>query len=242
MGRSRPGALLADKRGAPTICLRKLVAFVGRIQASGCDGRLRGSAAGRAQDLAAFLKQLSAAFAPHGWIVVMAVPFDDDNWPYAAYAQLVDYTLLMAYDEHDDSSGAGSIAGQSWFENTLDKRMRVLAPRRTIVSIGSYAYDWNGGARGQSDLRRCGHRRARLRSEDRSSTTRPTIRTSPTSKTTRPSTMSGFSTRVTAFNEIHAADIYRPAGYALWRLGSEDPSIWSVMGRAYGAARARRHA
>ena len=35
---------------------------------------------------------------------------------------------------------------------------------------------------------------------------------------------SGSSTAVTAFNEIHASDIYRPAGYALWRLGSEDPS------------------
>ena len=40
---------------------------------------------------------------------------------------------------------------------------------------------------------------------------------------------------VTAFNEIHAADAYRPAGYALWRLGSEDASVWSVLQRSYGA-------
>jgi hypothetical protein len=40
---------------------------------------------------------------------------------------------------------------------------------------------------------------------------------------------------VTAYNEIHAADIYQPAGYAVWRLGSEDPSLWSVMGQPYGA-------
>jgi len=39
----------------------------------------------------------------------------------------------------------------------------------------------------------------------------------------------------TAFNEIHAADDYQPAGYAVWRLGSEDPSIWSTLGRRYGA-------
>ena len=38
---------------------------------------------------------------------------------------------------------------------------------------------------------------------------------------------------VTAFNQIHAADPYRPAGYALWRLGSEDPSILPLMGRSY---------
>ncbi len=41
---------------------------------------------------------------------------------------------------------------------------------------------------------------------------------------------------MTAFNQIRAADVFRPAGYALWRLGSEDPSIWSVLGRNYNAA------
>ena len=40
---------------------------------------------------------------------------------------------------------------------------------------------------------------------------------------------------VTAYNQIHAADVFQPAGYALWRLGSEDPSVWSVFGRPYGA-------
>ena len=44
-----------------------------------------------------------------------------------------------------------------------------------------------------------------------------------------------FLDAVTAYNEIHAADVYQPAGYAIWRLGSEDPSLWSVMGRPYGA-------
>ena len=47
--------------------------------------------------------------------------------------------------------------------------------------------------------------------------------------------MSGSWTAVTAFNQIHAADPYRPAGYALWRLGSEDPSIIPLMGRPYNA-------
>jgi cellulose synthase/poly-beta-1,6-N-acetylglucosamine synthase-like glycosyltransferase/peptidoglycan/xylan/chitin deacetylase (PgdA/CDA1 family) len=44
-----------------------------------------------------------------------------------------------------------------------------------------------------------------------------------------------FLDAATGYNEIHSADIYRPAGYALWRLGSEDPSIWNVMGRPYGS-------
>ncbi len=40
---------------------------------------------------------------------------------------------------------------------------------------------------------------------------------------------------MTAYNHLRAADKYRPAGYALWRLGAEDPSIWQVMPRSYGA-------
>ena len=44
-----------------------------------------------------------------------------------------------------------------------------------------------------------------------------------------------FLDAVTAYNHLRAADRYRPAGYALWRLGAEDPSIWQVMPRAYGA-------
>ena len=41
---------------------------------------------------------------------------------------------------------------------------------------------------------------------------------------------------VTAYNQIRAAGPYNFAGYALWRLGSEDPSIWSVFGSQHDAA------
>ena len=40
---------------------------------------------------------------------------------------------------------------------------------------------------------------------------------------------------VTAYNEIEAGDAYGVAGYALWRVGSEDPSVWSVLGQPYGS-------
>jgi hypothetical protein len=28
---------------------------------------------------------------------------------------------------------------------------------------------------------------------------------------------------------MRAASGYKPAGFAIWRLGSEDPSIWSIL-------------
>ncbi|MBV9062214.1 MAG: polysaccharide deacetylase family protein, partial [Alphaproteobacteria bacterium] len=191
-------------------------------------------------DLALFLRQLRAAFTPHGWTVVIAAPFANDKWPLASFAADVDYTLLMAYDEHASSHAPGSIAGQTWFENLLDKRMEVLSPERTIVALGSYAYDWNS-----DDVDSISFEEAVIAANDADAT----VQFDPTSNNPHFSYVEDDQDRtrhdvwlldgVTAYNQIHAADLYRPAGYAVWRLGSEDPSIWSVVGRPYGATAPR---
>jgi cellulose synthase/poly-beta-1,6-N-acetylglucosamine synthase-like glycosyltransferase/peptidoglycan/xylan/chitin deacetylase (PgdA/CDA1 family) len=226
--------LLSDQARRDAL-VRKLVAFVATYKLQGVTVDFEEVPQGAQSDLASFLKEMSAAFAPRGWIVVMAVPFDDDHWPYAGYAKIVDYTLLMAYDQHDDSSPAGSIAGQSWYETTLDKRMRVLAPGRTIVSIGSYAYDWNEGHADNltfEDAVVAAHDSdAKIDFDD--ATNNPHFSYIEDDQTKHDV---WFLDAATGYNEIHSADIYQPAGYALWRLGSEDPSIWNVMGRKYGEA------
>ncbi len=183
-------------------------------------------------DLQQFLHELQMQFAPRGWLIAMAAPFDDQKWPYAAYAKNIDYTILMAYDEHDQSDEPGSIAGQSWYETKLDARMKVLAPDRTIIGIGSYAYDWNGGPADAISFED-----AMVAAQDAGAV----IDFDDATNNPHFSYMEDGNIRhdiwfldgATAFNEIHAADVYEPAGYALWRLGTEDPSIWNVMGRPY---------
>ena len=187
------------------------------------------------KNLEAFLADMSAAFAPHGWIIVQTVPFDDETWPFEAYANIVDYTLLMAYDEHDDAGAPGSIAGQGWFEKTLAQRMRVLDPQSTIVGIGNYGYDWHGnqyadGLNFQDAVLAARDSEADIDFDDATGNAHFSYLENDKSRHEV-----WFLDAVTAFNQIHAADIYRPAGYALWKIGSEDPSVWPLMGRAYGA-------
>jgi cellulose synthase/poly-beta-1,6-N-acetylglucosamine synthase-like glycosyltransferase/peptidoglycan/xylan/chitin deacetylase (PgdA/CDA1 family)/spore germination protein YaaH len=187
------------------------------------------------KNLQRFLTEMAAAFAPHKYVIVLAVPFDDDSWPYTTYASIADYLLLMAYDQHWEDGAPGSIAAQSWFEVTLDKRMRTLDPERTIIAIGSYGYDWVQGQAAE-DLT---FEEAVLSARD----SEADIDFDPETNNPHFSFIEDNGQRhdvwfldgVTAFNEIHAADVYEPAGYALWRLGSEDPSIWSVLGRPYNA-------
>jgi cellulose synthase/poly-beta-1,6-N-acetylglucosamine synthase-like glycosyltransferase/peptidoglycan/xylan/chitin deacetylase (PgdA/CDA1 family) len=187
-------------------------------------------------NLKTFLSEMSAAFAPHGWTLIQTVPFDDDTWPYEDYAGIVDYTVLMAYDEHDDAGAAGSIAGQDWFEKTLAQRMRVLDPASTIVGIGNYGYDWHGNKYAdslnfQDAVLAARDSEAEIDFDDATGNAHFSYLENDKSKHDV-----WFLDAVSAFNEIHAADAYRPAGYALWKIGSEDPSVWPVMRRAYGAA------
>ncbi len=186
-------------------------------------------------DLDMFLKELSAQFAPNGWVLVQCAPFEEDTWPYARFAKSIDYTVLMAYDQHDDADIAGPIAGESWFEETLDKRMKELPPSRTIIAVGSYAYDWHA----QELADNLTFQGAMVAAKDSSAR----VDFDPNSNNPHFSYFENDHVRhdvwfldgVTVFNQIHAADVFQPVGYALWKVGSEDPTIWSVLGRPYDA-------
>ncbi|MFZ0558920.1 MAG: glycosyltransferase [Methylovirgula sp.] len=187
-------------------------------------------------DLKIFLKEMRAAFEPRGWQILLAVPFDDDSWDYVAYSHLVDYLILMAYDEHWEEGASGSIASQEWYERLLDERMKDLNPNHTIIALGNYGYDWAPG-KPANDL--TFQETARLAHATDAEIDFDADAENPhfTYKGADGAAHDvWFLDAVTAFNEIHAADIYKPVGYALWRLGSEDPSIWSVMGQPYNAA------
>jgi cellulose synthase/poly-beta-1,6-N-acetylglucosamine synthase-like glycosyltransferase/peptidoglycan/xylan/chitin deacetylase (PgdA/CDA1 family) len=227
-------ALLANRTRRVAL-VKQLTDYMGQHKLDGIVSDIEALPQSAYGDYGMFLKELTASFKPHGWIVVLASPVSNDKWPWAAYANDTDYMMLMAYDEHTTPNAPGSIAGQSWFENILDKRMKSLNPEKTIIALGSYAYDWNG-----DDVDSLAFEEAVIAANDSNAeidfddaTNNPHF-----SYTEDDGTVHNvwLLDAVTAYNEIHAADVYHPAGYAVWRLGSEDPSIWSVMGRPYGAA------
>ena len=113
--------------------------------------------------------------------------------------------------------------------------MQELDPDRTILAIGGYGYDWVKG-----------HETQELTFEEAVLSARDSeadIEFDPQTANPHFSFIEDDGNRhdvwfldgVTAFNEIEAGDAYRMAGYALWRVGSEDPSVWSVLGQTYGA-------
>ncbi len=183
-------------------------------------------------NLLRFMQELHAAFQPRGWLITQAVPFDDSEWNYRAYAAATDYLMLMAYDEHWSASDPGAVASQTWFETTLSKRMRELQAARTIVCIGGYGYDWTQGEKEATEVTFQEAVLSAHESDDAHIAFDPAAR-NPVFKYDEDDGTHHtvwFLDAVTAYNEMRVAHPYNCAGFALWRLGSEDPSLWNVFG------------
>lgn len=182
--------------------------------------------------LQTFVSELHASFKPHGWLVTQAVPFDNPEWNYKAYSAATDYLMLMAYDQHWAVGEAGPVSGQDWFDENLVKRMKDLPPSKTIVCIGSYGYDWT---KGEPESQTLTFQEAIINARDSEADIdfddpgyNPHYSYVEDDKTVH---TVWFLDAATAYNQIRAASGYNCAGYALWRLGSEDPSVWSIFAK-----------
>jgi len=100
--------LLADRKRSDQL-LDQIVQFVAANKFQGVTIDFEEVPMGAHKDLEDFLSRMSAAFAPHDWIIAQAAPFDDDDWPYQTYADIVDYTMLMAYDQTDENGAPGRL-------------------------------------------------------------------------------------------------------------------------------------
>ncbi|PYS82153.1 MAG: polysaccharide deacetylase [Acidobacteria bacterium] len=178
-----------------------------------------------------FMQELHAAFQPRGLLVAQAVPFDNPDWNYRAYADTADYLMLMAYDQHWASSAPGSVAAENWFDQLLARRMRELDPSKTIVCVGNYGYDWSNAGEEAPEVT---FQEAVLAARDSGVEIKfdPATRNPHFSYEEEDGTHHSvwFLDAVTIYNEMRASQQFHPAGFALWRLGSEDPSLWKVFG------------
>jgi peptidoglycan-N-acetylglucosamine deacetylase len=182
-------------------------------------------------NLLTFMQELHTTFAIKGLLVAQAVPFDDPDWNYKAYAAASDYLILMAYDQHWTGSDAGPVAAQDWFEQKLISRMHELDAAKTIVALGNYGYNWSDATKSADEVT---FQEALITA--RESSAAPAFDTATRNpyfeydEDDQSHHKVWFLDAVTAFNQMRAASGYKPAGYGIWRLGSEDPSVWSILG------------
>ncbi len=188
----------------------------------------------------ALLAEARAALRPLGREVWVSVPVADTTWDLKKFQSVADTVVLMAYDEHWANGAAGPAASEDWFEGVLKTDMAQLDPAHTIVALGDYGYDWTlkdakGPARADTvvfyDATQTAHDAGAAVSLDENALN-PTYAYQDDDGRKH---VVWFLDAASTFNEIKVADAYRPRGYALWRMGAEDPAVWKFFRQPYGS-------
>ena len=172
-----------------------------------------------------------------GLKLYIAVPVNDKDFDYAAVAQNTDGIILMNYDEHYPGGMPGAVASQDWFIKNLKDALKVIPRQKIIAAVGNYGYDWamkKGQKKGAApaDVHNVSVQEAWLEAEDAESdidfdgdAMNPHFAYLD-EKNVRHDVW--FLDGVTALNEMRGARELGITTFALWRLGSEDRSLWAV--------------
>jgi cellulose synthase/poly-beta-1,6-N-acetylglucosamine synthase-like glycosyltransferase/peptidoglycan/xylan/chitin deacetylase (PgdA/CDA1 family)/spore germination protein YaaH len=176
-----------------------------------------------------FMRELRNRLSPAGLLLSESVPTDDSAYDLKKLAELCDYVVPMVYDEHYQSGSPGPVASEEWFEAELERLGKSLPPEKTVIGMGGYGYDWIMGGRGAAEMgfgdvmsaAKSNHVAIKW-DED---TENPVLRYTAGGQQHE----AWFLDAVTALNEVNAIEDAGFRGYGLWRLGAEDPGLWTVI-------------
>lgn len=223
--------LLADKN-ARAKAIKGMADFAAGHRLAGLCVDFEGVAGIGQHEMLAFMKELSVEAKVRGLQLAECVPIDDPSFNYAGLSKICDYLILMAYDQHWSSSEAGPVAAQDWFSALIRKRAREIPPDKLVIALGNYGYDWVDGKKSGDALSY--QEAVTTASESEGQIVMDAGALNPTYDYYDDDNVLHhvwFLDATTSFNEMNDASDLGPAGYALWRLGSEDPSFWALSGK-----------
>ncbi|WML50049.1 polysaccharide deacetylase family protein [Neobacillus sp. PS3-34] len=177
-----------------------------------------------------FMDKVYEAFHQHGLLVTMDVPPKNNSFNYASLAASVDRMIVMLYDQHNSMSKPGPVAPSDWVKETLNQLN--IPSEKLIVSLGSYGYDWEensnqpAAAMTFGDIMELGNGN-KLQIHWNKQVGNPYLRY----KIKRKNHIVWFLDAATFYNQMKLVIDSGSKGIALWRLGSEDPSIWNYINK-----------
>jgi peptidoglycan-N-acetylglucosamine deacetylase len=151
------------------------------------------------------------------------IDFDD-------LSETVDQFVALLFDETSDVDSPGPLASRQWFESWLHALLHDADPQQWIIALGSYGYDWTNGAH-----------RAELISfpEAMSRASNAGVQAGVVAPPDHGSDFYyedggkehtvWFLDVVSFLNELHALRDQHAGGFAVYRLGTEDPAIWDAI-------------
>jgi peptidoglycan/xylan/chitin deacetylase (PgdA/CDA1 family) len=185
--------------------------------------------------------------------VYVNAPVNDASVDLQFVGSHADGVVLMNYDQHETGTDPGPVAGQDWFENNLRNAMKIVPREKIICSIGNYGYDWTSPLPPLPGARRKGHPVAKPKAAGSQVLSAVNLSTQGIWQEASDSGAQivlddaslnphfayddedervrhtvWFLDGVTALNEMRVARALGLQTFALWKLGSEDDSLWKI--------------
>jgi cellulose synthase/poly-beta-1,6-N-acetylglucosamine synthase-like glycosyltransferase/spore germination protein YaaH/peptidoglycan/xylan/chitin deacetylase (PgdA/CDA1 family) len=181
-----------------------------------------------------FVAELGKALRSAGLKFMVALPAADWSYDYAYLSAQADAIILMNYDFHWATSSPGPIASQDWFAGNIQNIVKLVPPEKLVMGIANYSYDW------PAKTKRDPHPVAQPLTFQEAITTAQESEAQIEFDSDSLSPHFSYEDEnnlvhnvwmldgLTAYNELRAAERAGVRGTAVWRLGQEDPSIWSI--------------
>ncbi len=170
-------------------------------------------------------RRLAVDVVPHrpGHLTAASAGYD-----LAAIGKAADWVVLMAYEEHNSSSDPGPVAGRGWQEEMLAGSLGDLGGgAHALLGVPLYARTWAGaGASSTADAYAAAVSDALsvpgARADYDFAAATPFIATPG-------GALTYFDDAASLARKLALVPEHGMAGLAMWRLGFEDPALWSRL-------------
>ena len=188
-------------------------------------------------------------FHPRNLRLYINVPVEDADFDMKFLSANSDGLILMNYDQHQSGTDPGAVAGQDWFADNIRNALKVIPREKIICSLGSFGYDWTSALPPPPDKKHPAKGPApkpqilstvSLSTQEawqEASDSDAKIDLDYTSlnphfayddEDARVRHDVWFLDAVTVLNQMRVARALGIQTFALWRLGSEDDSLWKI--------------
>jgi peptidoglycan-N-acetylglucosamine deacetylase len=184
--------------------------------------------------LARWLKALRFDLGQTGKTLSTTVQTDWDAGAVKAISSASDYVVGMVYDAHDDKGAPGAIAPAAFVQSSLQTLARAVGSDRLVMGFGVYGYDWSADKPAATALS-FSDAMALAKNMQGGLLDFDEVALNPTFNYRDSDGMDHevwFQDGITAANQLTMGRSIASGGAAMWLLGSEDPSVWSVFGKA----------
>jgi spore germination protein YaaH len=186
--------------------------------------------------LTAFFRELAPTLRANNLLVTASLPAKTatEEWSawsgaydYQAIAPYLDLAVVMTYDQHYSGGPAGPVASQNWVDSVISYSLRHFSPQKLVMGLAAYGYVWNdrsGKALNYSAIQA-------LINKHKVAPKWHAEHKTPYFTYTEAGVQNEvwYENRRSTAAKLELVEKYNLRGVAIWRLGYEDPEIWSVF-------------